>query len=76
MQSVDGGDADEAVEDKSTEEWNKFRQLMPLLANNDVSLLMREKLYRIYVQRHGGETWPIKKPLLFSRASRTLSFCP
>jgi len=44
MLSVDG-DADAAVEARVRKGWNKFRQLVPLLTNKDVSLLMRGKLY-------------------------------
>ena len=38
--SVDG-DADAAVEARIRIGWNKFRQLVPLLTNKDVSLIMR-----------------------------------
>ena len=44
--------------------WNKFRQLVSLLTNKDVSLLMRGKLYTSCVRScmlHGSETWPVKK---------------
>ena len=41
MLSVDG-DADAAVEARIG--WNKFRQLVPLLTNKDVSLIMRGSL--------------------------------
>jgi len=37
---------------------------VPLLANKDVSLLMRGKLYTSCVRGcmlHGSETWPVKK---------------
>ena len=34
------GDADAAVEDKIRIAWNKFRQLVPLLANTDIALIM------------------------------------
>ena len=40
MLSVDG-DADAAVEARIRNGWNKFRQLVPLLTNKDVSLIMR-----------------------------------
>ena len=40
MLSVDG-DADAAVEARIQIGWNKFRQLVPLLTNKDVSLIMR-----------------------------------
>jgi len=42
--SVDG-DADTAVEARIRIGWNKFRQLVPLLTNKDVSLIMRGRLY-------------------------------
>jgi len=44
--------------------WNKFRQLVPLLTNNDISLIVRGKLYSSCVlssMLHGSETWPIRK---------------
>jgi len=44
--------------------WNKFRQLVPLLTNKDVSLIMRRRLYSSCVRSsmlHGSETWPIRK---------------
>ena len=44
--------------------WNKFRQLVPLLTNKDVSLIMRGRLYSSCVRGgmlHGGETWPVRK---------------
>jgi len=41
--SVDG-DADTAVEARIRIGWNKFRQLVPLLTNKDVSLIMRGRL--------------------------------
>ena len=58
MLNVDG-DADAAVEARVCNGWNKFRQLVPLLSNKDVSLLMRGKLYRSCVRScvlHGSET--------------------
>ena len=42
----------------------KFRQLVPLLTNKDVSLIMRGRLYSSCVRSsmlHGSETWPVKK---------------
>ena len=42
--SVDG-DADAAVEARIRIGWNKFKQLVPLLTNKDVSLIMRGRLY-------------------------------
>ena len=44
MLSVDE-DADAAVESRIRIGWNKFRQLVPLLTNKDVSLIMRGRLY-------------------------------
>ena len=65
MLSVDG-DADAAVEARIHIGWNKFRQFLPLLTNNDTSLRVRGivTLYSRFVQSstlHGSETWPIKK---------------
>ena len=63
MLSVDG-DADAAVEAKIRIDWNKFRQLVPLLTNKDVSLIMRKRLYSSCVRSsmlHGSETWPLRK---------------
>jgi len=59
MMSVDG-DADAAVEARVCKGWTKFRQLVPLLTNKDVSLIMRGKLYASCVL-HGCEMWPVKK---------------
>ena len=61
MLSVDG-DADAAVEARIG--WNKFRQLVPLLTNKDVSLIMRGRLYSSCVRSsmlHGSVTWPVRK---------------
>jgi len=44
MMSVDG-DADAAVETSIRIVWNKFRQLLPLLTNKDISLIVRGTLY-------------------------------
>jgi len=44
MLSVDG-DADAAVEARIRFGWEKFRLLVPLLTNKDVSLSMRGRLY-------------------------------
>ena len=44
MLSVDG-DADAAVETRIQIGWNKFRQLVPLLTNRDISLIRRGRLY-------------------------------
>jgi len=44
--------------------WNKFRQLVPLLTNKDVSLIMRGRLYSSCVRSgmfHGSEAWPVRK---------------
>jgi len=61
--SVDG-DADAAVEGRIRTEWNKFRQLVPLVTNRDISLIRRKRLYSSCVQNsmlHGSETWPVRK---------------
>ena len=63
MLSVDG-DADAAVEARIRIGWNKFRRLVPLLTNKDVSLIMRGRLYNSCVRSsmlHGSETWPVRK---------------
>jgi len=59
MLSIEGNAAVEVCKG-----WNKFRQLVPLLTNKDVSLLMRGKLYRSCAHScmlHGSETWLVKK---------------
>jgi len=59
-----GGDADAAVEARIRISWNKFRQLVSLLTNRDVSVIMRGRLYSSCVQNsmlHVSETWPIRK---------------
>jgi len=38
-------DADAAVEARMRTGWNKFRQLVPLLTNRDISLIRRRRLY-------------------------------
>jgi len=63
MQSVDG-DADAAVEARIRIGCSKFRQLVPLLTNKDVSLIMRGRLYSSCVRSsmlHGSEAWPVRK---------------
>ena len=58
------GDADAAVEARIRTGWNKFRQLVPLLTNKDVSLIMRGRLFSSCVRSsmlHGSETWPVRK---------------
>ena len=63
MLSVDG-DADAAVEARIRIEWNKFRQLVPLLTNRDISLIRSGGLYSSCVRSsmlHGSETWPVRK---------------
>ena len=57
MLSVDG-DADAAVEARNRIGWNKFRQLVPLVTNKDVSLIVRGRLYSSCVRSnmlHGSE---------------------
>ena len=63
MLSVDG-DADAGVEARIRVGWNKFRQLVPLLTNRDISLIRRGRLYSSCVRSsmlHGSETWPVRK---------------
>ena len=43
MLSVDG-DADAAVQARICIGWNKFRRLVPLLTNRDISLIRRGRL--------------------------------
>jgi len=65
MLSVDG-DADAAVEARIRIGWNKFRQLVPLLINRDISLIRRGMLYSSCVRSsmlHGSETWPVRKEM-------------
>ena len=57
--------------------WNKFRQLVPLLTNKDVSLTMRGRLYSSCVRSsmlHGSETWPVRKEnvVALQRAEMTM----
>ena len=59
--SVDG---DAAMEARIRIGWNKFRQLVPLLTNNDISLTTRGKLYSSCARSsmlHGSETRPVRK---------------
>jgi len=44
MLSVDG-DADAVVDARIGIGWNKFRQLVPLLTNRDISVIRRGRLY-------------------------------
>jgi len=63
MLSVEA-DADAAVEARIRIGWNKFRRLVPLLTNRDISLIRRGRLYSSCVRRsmlHGSETWPVRK---------------
>ena len=58
MLSVDR-DADAAVEARIRIGWNKFRQLVPLFTDKDVSLIMRGRLYSSCVRSsmlRGSET--------------------
>ena len=58
------GDADAAVEAKIRIGRNKFRQLVPLLTNKDVSLIVRGRLHSSCVRSsmlHGSQTWPVRK---------------
>jgi len=54
------GDGDAAVEARIRIGWNKFRQLVPLLTNRDISLIRRGSCVRSSML-HGSETWPVRK---------------
>jgi len=57
-------DGDAAVETRIRIGWNKFRQLVPLLINRDISLIRRGRLYSSCVQSsmlHGSQTWRVRK---------------
>jgi len=44
--------------------WNKFRQLVPLLKNKDISLIIKGRLYGSCVRSsmlHGSDSWPVRK---------------
>jgi len=63
MLSVDR-DADAAVKARIQIGWNKFRQLVPLLTNSDISLIRRGRFYSSCVRSsmlHGSKTWPVRK---------------
>jgi len=63
MLSVDG-DADAVVEARIRIGWNKFRQLVPLLTNRDISLIRRGRLYSSCMRSsmlQESETWPVRK---------------
>jgi len=56
--------ADAAVEARIRTAWNKFRHLVPLLTNRDISLIRTGRLYSSCVQSsmlHRSETWPVRK---------------
>jgi len=53
MLSVDR-DADAAVEARIRIGWSKFRQLVPLLTNKDVSLIMTGRLYSSWYYSRTG----------------------
>ena len=77
MLSVDG-DSDAAVEARIRIGWNKFRQLVLLLTNRDISLIRRGKLYSSCVRSsmlHGSEIWPVRKEneVALQRAEMRLS---
>ena len=58
MLSVDG-DADAAVDARTRIGWHKFRHLVPLFTNRDISLIRRGRLYSSML--HGSETWPCQE---------------
>ena len=58
--------------------WNKFRQLVPLLTNKDVSLIMRGRLYSSCVRSsmlHGSETWPVRKENVVALQRAEMRMC-
>ena len=58
------GDDDAAMEARIRIGWNKFRQVVPLLTNRDISLIRRGRLYSSCVRSsmlHRSETWPVRK---------------
>jgi len=59
MLSVDR-DADAAVEARIRIGWIKFRQLVPLLSNMDISSIIRVSCVRSSML-YGSETWPVRK---------------
>jgi len=77
MLNVDG-DADAAVEARIQSRWNKFRQLIPLLTNRDISLIRRGRLYSSCVRSsvlHGSDPWPVRKEneVTFHRAEMRMA---
>ena len=63
MLSIEGDD-DAAVKTRIRIGWNKFRQLVPLLTNKDISLTVRGRLYSSCMRSsmlHGSETWSVRK---------------
>ena len=58
MLSIDG-DADASVETRIRTVWNKFRQLVPLLTNKDISLTVRGRLYSSCVWLYA--VWRVRK---------------
>ena len=65
--------ADAAVETRIQTGWNKFRQLLPLLTNKDISLIVKGRLHSSCVRSsmlHGSETWPVKKKMRWHLAVR------
>jgi len=60
--------------------WNKFRQLVPLHTNRDISLIRTGRLYSSCVRSsmlHGSETWPVRKEseVALQRADRRMVRC-
>jgi len=76
MLSVDR-DADVAVETRIG--LNRFRQLVPLLTNKDISLIVRGRLNCSCVRScmlHGSVTWPIRKENEVALHTSACSFTP
>jgi len=73
-------DADAVAEVRIWLGWNKFRQLVSLLTNKEISLtslIMKGRRYSSCVQSsmlHGSETWPVRKDneVALQRAETTM----
>jgi len=58
--------------------WNKFRQLVPLLINKDISLIVRRRLYSSCVQSsmmQRSERWPVRKENVVLQRAEMTTFC-
>ena len=58
------GGAEDSVTTRVRSGWNKFRELLPLLASRSLPLLTKGKVYQSCVHSvmlYGSETWPVKE---------------